>query len=224
MKNRTWKKNRTLFISDIHGRLDALKALLNQVDYDPLSDRLVLLGDYVGQSSDNMNCLLYIFELTKQSNAVALMGNHDLNLWKYLKANGGSSPPKSARYPYTSSLAEEIERLHPELIDFLGSLRFWYADDHFVAVHAGFDPYQQDWRSSSADDFTTIRDPFLSAPLSLPETVVFGHTPCTALHNSPEVWYGPGKIGIDGGAGKGLQLNCLIFDGVSFSSTSTEVV
>ena len=214
-------KNRTLFISDIHGRVEALKALLEQVNFVPQTDRLVLLGDYVGQSPDNLQCLLYIFELTKQANTVALMGNHDLHLWRYLQPSGSSVAAKFARYPYTASLAAEIERRHPELIDFLGSLRLWHAGDQFIAVHAGVNPALSDWRNSSVNDFTTIRDPFLSAPLSLAETVVFGHTPCTALHNSPEVWYGPGKIGIDGGAGKGLRLNCLIFDGARFSSAST---
>lgn len=224
--------NRKLFISDIHGQLETLKSLLNQVAYDPNTDKLILLGDYIGQSGDSLACLLHILDLVKQNNVVALMGNHDLNLWKYMESRGRSDGndrrdstnhllPK--RYSYAASLAHAIETQHPELIAFLGSLPLWYNEEDFLAVHAGINPGLEDWRMSSVEDFTSIRDPFLASPLMLTKPVVFGHTPCTTLHGSPHVWYGLGKIGIDGGAGRGGQLNCLMFANEQFTSTSVPV-
>lgn len=218
-------KKRQLFISDIHGHVEVLKALLARVNYEPSSDQLVLLGDYVGQCATNLTCLQYIYDLTRDTDTVALLGNHDLNLWRHLQAGKdlSAASSRSSRYSYTPALAAELERDYPHLIAFLATLGWWYHNEGFVAVHAGFNPYREDWRQSSVEEFTSIRDPFLNTPLSIPETVVFGHTPCLTLHGTPGVWYGPGKIGIDGGAGKGQQLNCLVSDETGLGATSVQV-
>jgi len=43
----------------------------------------------------------------------------------------------------------------------------------------------------------------------------YSHTKTIDIHGSPDVWYGEGKIGIDGGCAFGYQLNCLeIIDGL----------
>ncbi len=55
-----------------------------------------------------------------------------------------------------------------------------------------------------------------SSAACAPRVVLFGHTPCQLLHGSPAAWYGPGTVGIDGGAGRGQQINCLIDDGQTF--------
>lgn len=43
------KKNdyRLIAISDIHGHLDRFKELLRKVNYDPVEDYLVIIGDFV---------------------------------------------------------------------------------------------------------------------------------------------------------------------------------
>ncbi|GEN33644.1 MULTISPECIES: metallophosphoesterase [Aneurinibacillus] len=51
---------RTLCISDIHGHYDAFCRLLERVSYNPASDRLVLMGDFIdGGAGHNrqLNCL-----------------------------------------------------------------------------------------------------------------------------------------------------------------------
>ena len=55
-----------------------------------------------------------------------------------------------------------------------------------------------------------IREPFISSPVTAGKTVVFGHTRTVKLHGQPTVWFGDGKIGIDGGCAFGDQLNALI--------------
>lgn len=69
----------TYCISDIHGNLRALQALLVEVNfqYDG-SDRLYLLGDYIDWGPDAIATLQYVMRLSGQPYVSCLMGNHDL--------------------------------------------------------------------------------------------------------------------------------------------------
>lgn len=69
----------TYCISDIHGNLRALQALLVEVNfqYDG-SDSLYLLGDYVDWGPDAIATLKYVMRLSGQPYVTCLMGNHDL--------------------------------------------------------------------------------------------------------------------------------------------------
>lgn len=66
-------------ISDIHGNLKALQALLVLVNfqYDG-TDKLYLLGDYVDWGPDSIETLRYVMRLSKHPFVTCLMGNHDL--------------------------------------------------------------------------------------------------------------------------------------------------
>lgn len=214
---------RRLFVSDIHGQVDALQRLLAAVDYAPRWDRLILLGDYVGAQGQNVRCLRTIQGLCEDGAAIALLGNHDQALCDCLTRDGAAVPELPAVYGYVPELAAEIARDHPDLEPFLRGLPLWYEDEAFIAVHAGFNPDLADWRASTREDFTTIREPFPSRPPHDPRTVIFGHTPCQRLHGSADVYFGPGKIGIDGGAGHGQQMNGLVFDGQRLTAYAVTV-
>ena len=214
---------RRLFISDIHGRVDALQRLLAAVRYAPQEDRLILLGDYVGAQGENVSCLRTIQGLCAGGHATALLGNHDLALCDRLGQGFGQSRPLPAVFSYVGELAAEIGRDHPDLEAFLCGLPLWYEDETFIAVHAGFNPDLADWRTSTREEFTTIREPFLSRLPRDPRTVIFGHTPCQRLHGFAGTYFGAGKVGIDGGAGHGQQLNCLVFDGQRLTAHAVPV-
>ncbi|WP_458461322.1 hypothetical protein [Paenibacillus sp.] len=47
----------------------------------------------------------------------------------------------------------------------------------------GINPDIEDWRSQSERDFIWIRESFYSRPTTMRETVVFGHTPVSHLHD-----------------------------------------
>lgn len=209
---------RTLFISDIHGRVDALQSLLAKAEYRPTTDKLLLLGDYVGNSIDNLRCLMFVLELIRQGDVDAIMGNHDAGLADFLARSRSEATPSQSLRSYVPALAAEISQQHPNVREFVTKLPYWHEEDDYIAVHAGVNPNLTDWRRSSAKDFTTIRDPFLKASLNLGKPVIFGHTPCFTLHGSADVWYShsTGKIGIDGGANHDLQLNCLIHEAGHF--------
>lgn len=67
---------RTLVISDIHGELAMLTALLEKVSYTPGTDRLFLLGDYIDRGPESKATLDKVIELVA-GGAVALKGNHE---------------------------------------------------------------------------------------------------------------------------------------------------
>ena len=187
--------------------------LLSDVEFRPGADRLIMLGDYVGAHGENIRCLREIERLRASGAAVALLGNHDQALCECVARGGRTAGELPEIYAYVPRLAAEIRSKHPALAAMLCGLPLWYEDETFIAVHAGFNPTLPDWRRSTPEEFTTIRAQFLEHQPSDLRTVVFGHTPCQRLHGTPDIWFGEGKVGIDGGAAHGQQLNCLLFDG-----------
>ncbi|MEM6750631.1 MAG: metallophosphoesterase family protein [Planctomycetota bacterium] len=63
---------RTAIISDIHGNLDALEAVLAEIDGRGV-DQIVCLGDIIGYGPNPLECLDRVAERCQ----FALMGNHD---------------------------------------------------------------------------------------------------------------------------------------------------
>jgi len=63
---------RIAFISDIHANIDALEAVLADIDFHG-ADEIFCLGDKVGYGADPSECL----ELVRSRCSVTVMGNHD---------------------------------------------------------------------------------------------------------------------------------------------------
>lgn len=60
-------------ISDIHGNLEALQAVLGALEADG-AERLIHLGDLVGYNANPRECV----RLVAERNALCILGNHDL--------------------------------------------------------------------------------------------------------------------------------------------------
>jgi len=76
--------SRVIAISDIHGELELLKALLAKVNYTPGTDALVLLGDLYLKGSQPLPTLRYIIELSKTPSVFVLRGNCDFAIERYV--------------------------------------------------------------------------------------------------------------------------------------------
>jgi predicted phosphodiesterase len=63
---------RVAFISDIHSNLEALKAVLGEIDREDIS-LIVNLGDLVGYNASPKECVALI----KQRQIISILGNHD---------------------------------------------------------------------------------------------------------------------------------------------------
>ncbi|WP_020617935.1 metallophosphoesterase family protein [Paenibacillus daejeonensis] len=227
---------RVLMISDIHGCLAPLKELLSEMNYQPDADKLLLLGDYVDRGPCSRETVDYIMELMQCNRVIALKGNHDQRLVDWVRSVDGTVTDRFLAHgglqtihsycKITSELStegfeqarQEIGRHYEHHLAFLDSLPLYYEDDQHIYVHAGLNPNYPNWRDQPAYDFMYIKEPFHRSPALRNKTVVFGHTRAVELHGSPDVWFGPGKIGIDGGCAYGLQLNGLIHEGGSYST------
>ncbi|MDI9260362.1 metallophosphoesterase family protein [Alicyclobacillus sendaiensis] len=206
---------RTIFISDIHGHLRPFQRLLARLRYRPDQDQLVLLGDYISGGPDSVGVLQYVRSLCA-GGAVALRGNHEEAFLGWMR--GGQKPLGPVRGSLYRAIAADTA-----LADFLSTLPYTWEGERWLAVHAGIDPDKPDWRQTAKRDLLTIRERFYARPHRVGKLVVFGHTPCIVLHGTHDVWYGSDKVGIDGGARHGGQVNALVDAGGALTSTAEPV-
>lgn len=222
---------RTLAISDIHGQLEMLQALLLKVNYNPTEDQLILLGDYVDRGPDSAGVIDFVMKL-REHGAILLKGNHEELMYKSLTTdseylwtrwieNGGAEALQSYGYTEEEYLLDnkngEFQKPNltsPRLkahLEFIQSLEIYIEQEDFIFVHAGVNP-EFPLSENTEEDFLWIRDAFHHHYAGT-KTVIFGHTPTYKLYKDPtnhRVYFGGNNIiGIDGGAVFGGQLNCL---------------
>ena len=68
----------TYIVGDIQGCFEGLNRLLKQVEFSPVNDRLIAVGDLVGRGSHPLETLNYLYSLEDSFDTV--LGNHDLHL------------------------------------------------------------------------------------------------------------------------------------------------
>ncbi len=144
---------RRLAIGDIHGDLDALLSVLEQVNYDPADDQLFFLGDYIDRHNHSKEVVDLILNLR---NTVCLLGNHDQFMIDYLNQDiteksisdfwwehGGNATLDSygIESKYTDnrrfSVNGEIPNEHKRF--FLSLESYHITKDNHALVHGGFD-------------------------------------------------------------------------------------
>ncbi|WP_217585830.1 metallophosphoesterase family protein [Lentibacillus saliphilus] len=217
-------KKRILVMSDIHGALKQLNALLDKVSYDPNVDQLILLGDYVDRGPDSCGVLNKVMSL-KDEGAIVLRGNHDDMLvaavdgepsaWDRWMRNGAEKTLLSYDATMTDELSLPKSDAFQAHVEFIKGLDYYYETDSHIFVHAGVDP-ELPIDETDSHELVWIRSKFHDGYHGQ-KTVVFGHTPTPNLHDDSEkydVYFGENNIiGVDGGAVYGGQLNCLELSG-----------
>lgn len=121
----------TYAIGDVQGCYDALQRLVQQVRFDPDSDRLWFVGDLVNRGPDSLNVLRYIKNL--RDRAVVVLGNHDLLLLAVAEGIAAMRPEDTLQRILTAPD-------HDELLTWLRQQPLFYREDPFVLVHAGLLP------------------------------------------------------------------------------------
>jgi serine/threonine protein phosphatase 1 len=218
-------------ISDIHGCWNEFNRLLIEVGFDPSKDQLILLGDYVDRGPSSKEVVEAVKELVGSRQTIALKGNHDQRFvdfilqdstavqLKFLEHGGVSTLHSYCGLKIDTENAEmlqqaklQIRENYLEHLQFLDSLPLYHEDPQHIYVHAGLNPLYLNWREQPAHDFMYIKGEFHQSKPLTEKKVIFGHTRTVDLHGSPSVWFGEGKIGIDGGCAFGEQLNGLIYE------------
>jgi hypothetical protein len=135
-------------IGDIHGQYDMLKALLDDVGFNPAEgDILYGLGDFCDRGNQNLEVLRYLMSLGDSFKSV--FGNHDIWIWQYLHEPVTYNERKS---PYMLRDAEECwiwnggrtteDELYSldddegkRIFDWIGKLPYKIELDKYTIVH-----------------------------------------------------------------------------------------
>ena len=80
-------------VGDVHGELDALRALLRHLGYDadgghPQGRRLVFVGDLCDRGHDSPGVIALVQRLVESGRALATLGNHEINLLRGDRKDG----------------------------------------------------------------------------------------------------------------------------------------
>ena len=118
-------------IGDIQGCFDELQALLEHIAYNPMEDRLVLLGDLVNRGPKSLEVLRWA--RTERHRLRLVLGNHDLHL---IAVHAGLAKVKHLDTVDDILRAPDAD----ELLAWLRQQPLVIADAHYVFVHAGLPP------------------------------------------------------------------------------------
>ena len=120
---------RTALISDIHGNLEALQAVLADMEGRDV-DRIICLGDIVGYGPNPVECVDLVAERCEWS----LIGNHDFGVL-YEPTNFNYAAEQAAYWTRRQFEDAEDKEKAAGRWDFLGRLRVRVQDGEFICVH-----------------------------------------------------------------------------------------
>lgn len=211
--------SKIIAIGDIHGCYDELNLLVNYLNENSIftdNDTLVLLGDYIDRGDKNKQTLRLIRCLNAKTNVVALAGNHEDFLIKYVEngydrrvlseweANGGDK---------TVNEYIDIDYLAEREYDWIKDLPVYYETEHFIFVHAGITNISRA-NDHSRRALLNMRDRFFEYGKGFERTVVFGHTPGKFYSFASMPYITPaGNYGVDTGCVLGGALSAVVFEG-----------
>ncbi|MFT6866365.1 MAG: serine/threonine protein phosphatase 1 [Cyclobacteriaceae bacterium] len=158
----------------MHGCLKTFKRLLREIEFQK-SDQLILLGDYVSKGSDPLGTLEFIYDLKNSFNVIPLIGNHDVNILDYL------IDPSSVSYSDIISQGNQdflslSQSKKIQIISFLQEMPFYYENEEFIFVHAGFDfKLQQPFLDKYS--MLNTREMSYDPAKANNKTIIHGHVP-----------------------------------------------
>ena len=188
---------RTIIVGDVHGCIDELQQLIASLDYQPVSDRLIFLGDLVNKGPASRE----VFDYFTTLDAEAILGNHEWHLLEQSRA-----PTKT--WPEYRVLSEAFAETFETFIKTIGTWPLFIRGEEFSVVHAGKVPGEA-LEDSRASDLTSIRTwgreekPWFDY-YDDPGLIVFGHWAALGGLDRPKV------IGLDTGCVYGGALSALL--------------
>jgi serine/threonine protein phosphatase 1 len=231
---------RVYAIGDVHGRLDLLEELHEQIrdharEY-PVDRRVVVhIGDYIDRGYQSRQTIDYLLGSPLPGfYMIHLLGNHERTLLEFLDdiavgpgwlRYGGRETLFSYGIEWDRDLVEgedcllriqhDLRRALPERHRaFFSGLPLTHQEGDYLFVHAGVRPGVPLERQAP-DDLVWIRDEFLNSTADHGKVVVHGHS----ISEQPVLR--PNRIGIDTGAFATGRLTCLVLEGNQRSFLST---
>ncbi|AFJ02715.1 putative phosphatase [Methylophaga frappieri] len=132
--------DRLLIIGDVHGMLDALRQLVDELDIQP-SDTLVFVRDLIDKGPDSIGVLRYVEALRRHASfeVVLVEGNHEDRMRRYLrnrKLRPNVATEQAVRAPELALLHKQLDAERLAFLD--GSVPFFhYKPLDVLVVHGG---------------------------------------------------------------------------------------
>ena len=121
----------TYAIGDIQGCCTEFQQLLERVRFDPVVDKLWLVGDLVNRGPDSLGVLRLVKSLGES--AITVLGNHDLHTLAVMEG-----AVKPCRNDTLHEILSAPDR--DELLSWLRNQRLIHVEGDYVLVHAGLLP------------------------------------------------------------------------------------
>ncbi|MFH0763630.1 MAG: metallophosphoesterase family protein [Candidatus Omnitrophota bacterium] len=158
---------RYALISDIHGNLEALRAVLAELSRQRI-DEYLCIGDVVGYGADPSRCVDMVRSLKPKA---LIAGNHECGVTGFLGLDYFSEYA-AAGIVWTKNI------LSPPEIEYLKSFKLVYEGDDFVLVHSGLaEPEKFPYIVDSDDASRTMK--LAKKPLTF-----IGHTHAAEIYYS----------------------------------------
>lgn len=139
---------RRIFVGDVQGCREELERLLELLRFDPATDELHPVGDFVNRGPDSAGVL----RLARGLDAGGVLGNHDLHLLRTARGTRGPA----ARDTLDGVLGADDRE---ELLAWLAARPFVRRWEDVVLVHAGLHPAWHDVEAPLAGLDPYERDP-----------------------------------------------------------------
>lgn len=233
MKIATQIQGPVAVIGDVHGQVDKLAAVLEQLQSLPDFEQrwVVFIGDFVDRGTDPKGAIDLFFEFWKRHpRTTAIAGNHefamgaalgwlpvaDRSMWGQRWVEHYDSETTFASYGVAhGDLAGLHQAVPPRHQQLLAGLPWVVEHPRALFVHAGLDPntpFAVQLRILHQKDFTLTRPQWLCSksfvetdpPQDCPVPVVSGHV------RVPEVQLRPRRILIDTTGGTEGELSCVL--------------
>ncbi|MCQ8184303.1 metallophosphoesterase family protein [Parvularcula maris] len=207
-------------IGDVHGQLDTLRALADQIAahhrfrHPDTPGLIIQLGDMIDRGPRSAEVLRFCkdgFPLP----SLTLKGNHEALMlraldegtggeaWQVWLGNGGEETCASFGVDPVGGKPSDLEKaIGGELLTWLRDLPLTHKAGPYLFVHAGIRPGVP-LPEQSDHDLLWIRERFLGSDADHGMTVVHGHTP------TDEPVQRANRIGVDTGAGWGRKLTAV---------------
>ncbi len=182
----------TAIISDIHGNIEALEAVLADIKSRGIT-RIISLGDIIGYGPNPGACV----DLVRQHCQWSLMGNHDFGVL-YEPTNFNRAAESAAYWTRDQLDQEPDDAIRRARYEFLGKLRVRVVETcpdgqtALLAVHGS--PRRPINEYIFPEDVSTAPDKLITIFERVPKICVVGHTHVPGVFTDEPDFYPPGEL------------------------------
>jgi serine/threonine protein phosphatase 1 len=192
---------RLFAIGDIHGCFDQFRLLVEDRIKIRKSDRIILLGDYIDRGLKIKEVTDYIIDLMKKDyDIIPLIGNHEAMMIEAIDNPGRLSGwfMNGGHETLNSFGVGSPDKLDNKYLEFFRNLFYYYMQDKFIFVHAGFNDEIADPLEDKYHMIWSRRESYYNAFFS-EKVIIHGHTPIPLSVCRENVASGTRFINIDTG-------------------------